>query len=101
MLNAKQLMDLVSRLFPSVDFRHGYIGNFERWGDNRSWKLFTNIEEESMLGGRRVSISLSNGSQYDGDEVIRVLNQLGFVIDDEVSQELARVKTFLRLAECA
>lgn len=101
MLNAKQLIDLVSRLFPGVDFRHGYIGNFERWGDNRSWKLFTNIEEESMLGGHRVSISLSNGSQYDGDEVIRVLNQLGFVIDNEVSQELERVKTFLRLAECA
>jgi len=102
MLNRSQLIELVSRLFPGVEFRDGYIGNVERWGDDRMWKLFTDIEEKSSFGGRQtVAISLSNGSEYDGSEVIRVLWQLDDLLGSEMENELNRVRTFLRLAECA
>jgi len=38
------LLKEMQELFPQVGLSFGYIGNVERWGDERSWKFFTKVK---------------------------------------------------------
>lgn len=52
-------------MFPALDVRYGYIGNVERWGDERSWYVFTKLREQE---GRSMSVSLG-GPDIDMEKV--------------------------------
>jgi hypothetical protein len=46
---------------PDLGLSFGYIGNLERWGDDRDWRIFTN----RMLGGRSYSLPLGSTDNLD------------------------------------
>jgi hypothetical protein len=43
MKRCEMLKNVLAQRYPSADLSFGYIGNLERWGDDRSWRFFTGI----------------------------------------------------------
>ena len=55
------LLKAYQELFPEIDLTFGYIGNCERWGDDRSWYFFTQVRDHK---GRRMTFG--GGVRTDG-----------------------------------
>jgi hypothetical protein len=47
---------------PELGLSVGYIGNLERWGDDRDWRVFTNRRDST---GRSISFSLGSTDSLD------------------------------------
>lgn len=46
------LVEVLQDRYPMLDLSFGYIGNLERWGDNRVWKIFSKNPGRSSDGFR-------------------------------------------------
>ena len=58
----QQLSDIVKELAaenPELKLSYGYIGNLERWGDDRGFRIFTNRRDDI---GRSISYHLGGVS---------------------------------------
>lgn len=40
-----ELCDKLSARYPEAGLSFGYIGNIERWGDDRGWRFFTHLKD--------------------------------------------------------
>jgi hypothetical protein len=71
MSTANQITAIVATLaveFPGLRLSFGYIGNLERYGDDRCWRVFTNVKDD---GGRSVSFGY-HGTDRLGDLLARI-----------------------------
>ena len=41
--------------YPQLGASFGYIGNCERWGDDRSWRVFTKLSTQPSANGINIS----------------------------------------------
>jgi len=41
----RDAMEAARVRFPELGLSFGYIGNLERWGDDRSWRIFTKLSD--------------------------------------------------------
>lgn len=61
----------LKEMFPALGVSYGYIGNLERWGDDRSWYVFTKIREH----GDSMSVRLG-GPDIDMKDVTEQLRRI-------------------------
>lgn len=45
--------------FPTLGITMGYLGNVERWGDDRAWYFFTQVETIGTWGPERLKRSFN------------------------------------------
>lgn len=81
MTNKEKMEALVANLaeaFPQFSLSFGYIGNLDhRWGDDRSWRVFTNRRESGGHYGRSVSFHL--GSTEGLEQACRLSMRMNLV----------------------
>jgi hypothetical protein len=73
-MTTEQKLEALRAKFPTLILSHGYIGNCGFVGrtyiDDRSWRIFTNLQTEDVYGGKtRVSIPLTGPDDFDVEKV--------------------------------
>lgn len=60
-LSSEDVLNRLKAKFPDVgSIKIGYIGNIERWGDDRQWKLwFDDIKVRDVWGNNSLSTNIN------------------------------------------
>lgn len=64
-MTAEQLLPILQEAFPEAGITYGYLGNIERWGDNRSFYFFTTIKMVGLFGVENLKIGVNDPKNVD------------------------------------
>ena len=91
----EQAANILNKIFPGIEARSGYLGNIERWGDDRLFRIFTNID----IGGvNNFSIDIPAGPVSAATLVRCVLMILRWDNRQTVSPAVAQMLNAVRHA---
>ena len=78
--DVRDAVDRLKKKYPKAGLSFGYIGNFERWGDDRAYYIFSEIQRPYCVygQGRRFSwggYPAAHGGIYDMLETVNSLEK--------------------------